>query len=114
MEIAESLQDYLYLHTFDLSQNKIEGLAGGRAVAKLITRSPEKNGGIALTKLDLSHNKLGNHGFSLILEPLTEQHKRLEFLNLRYNDIKLFVGPMFEKSHFPLTIGVENLVMDGN
>ena len=43
-----------------------------------------------------------------------QPNKRLEFLNMEYNDIQLLVGPMFDTSHYASTIGVENLVMDGN
>ena len=69
--LAEGLSDYLFLHTLDLAFNRVEGAAGGRAAAKLIGRRPERLGGIPLTKLDLSHNTLGDEGFAAILGGLT-------------------------------------------
>ena len=100
MELVEALDHYLYLHTLDLSYNKIEGAFGGKAIAKLLERSPESHGGIALKDLNLSHNKVGNIGFSIILESLALPNKRIEYLNMNYNDIKLLVGKMFETNYF--------------
>ena len=107
--------NYKFLHTLDLSFNRVEGAAGGRAIAKLIGRRPERSGGIALTKLDLSHNQLGSEGLAPILEQLARPEERIESLNLDYNDITLVLGSQFESSHYTTAlIGIENFVLDGN
>ena len=61
--LAESLQDYRYLHTLDVSWNRLEGEVAGKAIGSILSRRPEADGYVQLSKIELSHNKLGNDGF---------------------------------------------------
>ena len=86
--LAESLQDYRYLHTLDLSWNRLDGEAAGKAIGNILMRRPEADGYVQLSKLELSHNKLGNEGFEAILESLKFDNMHIDVLNVSYNNIK--------------------------
>ena len=56
--LADSLQDYLYLLSLDLSHNRLEGARAGIAIAKILSRKCLVRGGRDLSDLNLSYNKI--------------------------------------------------------
>jgi hypothetical protein len=52
---------YSCLDYFDISNNRLEGIEGGKAVADLISRVPTKSG-LDLKTLNVSQNKFGSKG----------------------------------------------------
>lgn len=69
--LADTLDHYYYLLHLDLSHNRIEGLRGGTAIARIIARNVEPQGGVRnLRNLSVAHNKLESAGFGAILSVL--------------------------------------------
>lgn len=83
--IADSLADYHYLLHLDLCHNRLEGIRGGAACCRILGRDMKSRGGVNLQHFNLAHNKLGDSGFSLIINALLEPTIDVEVLNLSYN-----------------------------
>lgn len=40
--IADSLEKYPYLHSLDISENRLEGMQAGKAIAQILLRRPDE------------------------------------------------------------------------
>ena len=114
LNLADAMKNYEFLNTLDVAMNRIEGVVGGRAVAMLIARQAQRQGGSPLTKIDLSYNSLGNEGLAVVLQQLAEPDMRLGHLDLTHNSIDLILGEMFETASGTSVVDVDHLVLDGN
>lgn len=89
--IANALENYPYLHTLDVSENRIEGKEGGYHLAKIIDRKMNFKGGIQLNTLLCAFNNIGSKGFKQICKILKNEGDRndtmLENLDIRGNNI---------------------------
>jgi len=89
--IANALVNYPYLHTLDVSENRIEGKEGGLHLARIIDRKMNLKGGIQLNTLLSAFNNLGSKGFKQICKKLKNEGDRedtmLEYLDVRGNNI---------------------------
>ena len=89
--IANALTNYLYLHTLDISDNRLEGKEAGASIAKIIDRKTNLKGGIQLNTLFCSNNNLGTKGFKQICKVLANEGDRvdamLENLDIHNNNI---------------------------
>ena len=82
----------MFLNTLDISQNRIEGVVGGRAIAMLIAKQCQRQGGSLLAKIDLAFNMLGNEGLAIVLKQLAQPAMLLEYLDLTRNNIDMILG----------------------
>jgi len=112
--IADSLDNYMYLLSLDLSQNRIEGTRGGQAIAKIIGRHISKKGGVDIESINLSHNKLGDGGFCAINLELLTPDSDLESLNVAYNSITNIKLGIVLEAVSEKTYAVKSLRLDGN
>lgn len=74
--------NYAFLNSLDVSNNRIQGVEGGKAIANLISRQPIADG-LDFEILNVSLNKLGNGGASLILNAAANENCRLLTLKMQ-------------------------------
>jgi hypothetical protein len=70
--IADSLINYPFLHTLDVSENRLEGKSAGESLALIIRRKPNLVGGIQISRIFASNNLIGSKGFQEICQALGE------------------------------------------
>ena len=108
------MKDYLFLDTLDLAGNRIEGVVGGKAIAMLVARQAQRQGGSPLTKIDLANNLLGNDGLALVLQALSQPQTGLAHLDLTANNIDLILGEPYETPGCTRHVDLDHLILDGN
>jgi len=69
--LAEGLENYPFLHTIDLAENRLQGREAGVYLARIIKRQTNLKGGFQLDCLLLGHNKIGTKGFEEICKAIT-------------------------------------------
>lgn len=110
--IAEGLKHYPYLHTMDLSDNRLEGKEAGRSIARIIVRQTNMEGGYQVNTLLLANNKVGTDGFTRICKALALRNQvylqKLDLANNHIDDVK--INFKSDKHYTQLT----HLCLDGN
>ena len=70
------------LNSLDVSNNRISGIEGGKAIAALMQRKPMEYG-VDLEYLNVSHNKIGNKGATLIFIATINENCTVKTLKLQ-------------------------------
>lgn len=73
---------YVCLNSLDVSNNRISGIEGGKAIAALIQRKPLEYG-LQLEHLNVSYNKIGNKGATPIFLATINENCCLKTLKLQ-------------------------------
>jgi hypothetical protein len=92
-KISDSIckSNYKYLHTLDISNNRLTGVAAGNAIASLLKREQNEQG-YYLTNLNVSQNKLENKGAGMIFSALLDPNCHLKILNMTRVSITMAEG----------------------
>lgn len=92
-KISDSIckSNYKFLHTLDVSNNRLTGIPAGNAIASLLKREHQENS-YYLTNLNISQNKLENKGAGMIFSALQDPNCHLKILNMTRISITMTEG----------------------